>query len=66
MDAPGDQYPRGKLNDDDDGELEMAIGVIGETVIVRFGKPVTWFGMGAHEARGLAELLLKHADSLVV
>ena len=57
-------YPRGKLNEADEGALELRIAVKDRTVIVGFGKPVKWIGLGATEARGLAELLLKHANAI--
>src|SRR5690554_4587002 len=46
-----DQYPRGKLNADDEGQLAIAITTKDKTVIVDFGKGVTWLGLGAEEAR---------------
>lgn len=64
MDDQDDQYPRGKLRDDDQGVARLRIGVHNNTVVIAFPVPVAWFGMGAHEARGLAELLLKHAAML--
>lgn len=36
------RYPRGKLNDDDDGELMIAITEQDNTVIISFGKMVSW------------------------
>ncbi len=58
------RFPRGKLKDDDEGELEVSIGILDSAVVINFGKPITWIGLGVEEARGLAELLLKHASEL--
>ncbi len=38
-------YPRGKLNDSDEGGLKIAIGVQDKTVIVAFGTPTASIGL---------------------
>lgn len=62
--ATGD-HPQGKLNDDDQGGLRMAIGV-DHTGVVRleFGKPVAWLGLDKATALMLADNLRKHAMSI--
>lgn len=57
-------FPRGKLNADDEGALTMAIAVKDKTVVVDFGKPVTWLGLDADTARKLGRKLIKHADTI--
>lgn len=57
------EFPRGHAALDDQGELSLKVGSAGGTVRIDFGKPVRWLGMGATEARGLAELLLQHAEA---
>jgi hypothetical protein len=59
-----DQYPRGKLNTDDEGALETRIAVKDKTVIIDYGKPITWLGLGANDARELAQVLLERADEI--
>ncbi len=59
-----DQYPRGKLNADDEGQLNMRIGVRDKTVIVDFGKPVVWFGMDYHTATRLAADIMRRAEEI--
>lgn len=59
-----DNFPRGKLNADDEGELQMRIGVRDRTVVLDFGKPVVWFGMDYHTAMGLAETIAKRAQEI--
>lgn len=54
-------FPRGKLNEDDEGELRLSVGRKDGTVCIEFGKPVHWFGMPPTEAVQLAKLLLHHA-----
>jgi hypothetical protein len=59
-----DKYPFGKLNKNDEGALDMAIGVEGNTVRIDFGKPVAWFAMPPGFALELAGLLTKHAETI--
>jgi hypothetical protein len=58
------QYPNGKLNEDDNGALTIAVGTEGDVVCVYFGKPIAWFGMPAQDARNLAQTLIQHADAI--
>lgn len=57
------EYPRGKLNDTDEGRLDIAIGVQDQTVIVNFGKKIRWIGMSKPEAIQFATTILKHAGA---
>jgi hypothetical protein len=59
-----DQFPRGKLNDSDEGELQMKIGVRDRTVILDFGKPVVWLGLDYHTAMNLAANITKRAAEI--
>jgi hypothetical protein len=58
------QFPDGKITEDDEGELQFAVGSNPDEnlVSVRFGKPVAWLALPPENARALAQLLLKHAD----
>src|SRR5262249_26020317 len=55
------KFPEGKLNEEDEGELQLGIANDGRKVIIQFGTPVSWFGMGPVQARDLAALLIHHA-----
>lgn len=55
------EYPDGRLNKDDQGAVAMAVGHENGRVVVRFPKQITWIGMTADEAVGLAEALIEHA-----
>jgi hypothetical protein len=59
-------FPQGKLNDDDQGALKMAIAhdKLDGIVRVEFGKPVAWLGLPPPEARQLGMLLLHHASQI--
>lgn len=64
MDKVSKQYPYGKLIKQDEGEMALAVYVEGNAVRVDFGKPVLWIGLPPEQARGLAALLVKHAEQI--
>lgn len=55
-------FPRGKLNKDDEGELKIAIGVRDKTIIMEFGKEIKWLGMDADMALELANSIKEKAE----
>jgi hypothetical protein len=57
-------YPRGKLNQYDDGGLMLAIGVKERTVIIDFGTPTAWIGLDKHTAIQFANSILEKANAL--
>lgn len=59
-----DQFPRGKLSADDEGQLQIAMTVKDKTVIIDFGKPVVWFGMDYHTAMALAGNIMMRAQEI--
>lgn len=56
------RYPRGRLNETDEGELQMGVAVDQGTVILAFGKPIAWLGLTPAIARDLAQTLIHRAD----
>jgi hypothetical protein len=62
--GPTGNFPMGKMNTDDEGELQM--GVTNDpqngTVVLAFGKPIAWIGLYPAQARAMAEALIKHAE----
>ncbi len=60
-------YPRGKLIREDEGQLQMKIAVLPDkkTLVVDFGKPVVWFGLGKREVRALIEGLQKNEAEMI-
>lgn len=60
--GPTGLFPRGKLRSDDEGELKIGVTRDGATVVIAFGKLVSWVGMPADTARRLAQSLLEKAD----
>lgn len=59
------RYPDGKLNEDDEGELALKIGVKDGNVVLDFGKPVAWFAMPPDLAVDLAERLIARATKIM-
>lgn len=60
------QFPYGKADEHDEGELRLAMAADHASGIVRivFGKSVAWLGLPAREARAFAALLIEKADEL--
>lgn len=56
-------FPQGKMTATDEGELRLAVFKRDGTVVLDFGTPVAWIGLDSASAKGLAELLMKYADS---
>lgn len=59
-----DKYPRGKLCESDEGRLTMAISIRDKTVILNFGKDVSWLGLPKAEALALGSALIEKANQL--
>lgn len=53
-----------RLGPHDKGFLQFVVGRKGDTIVVDWGKPVVWIGLGAEMARALANKLLKFADEI--
>ena len=58
------KFPQGKINKDDEGEIQFGVRHDHAHVILDFGKQVTWLGMDPGLARQLGALLIKHADQV--
>ena len=58
------EYPEGRLNENDEGEIRFAITSGGGKLVMNFGKPVAWIGMGRSQAVQLIKVLQEHADKL--
>lgn len=55
------EYTAGRMGAEDDGTLSYAIAAdrLHNTVIIRFGKPVEWIGLGPKDVESLREKLLE-------
>ena len=63
MIGPTGEFPEGKSREEDEGGVEIAIGVNPQNncVEIHFGTSVAWLGFGPDEAEALAQGLVKHA-----
>ena len=59
-----EQYPRGKIANDDEGEADLAITVRDKTVIVAFAKPMNWIGMDKATALAIGRQLIERAEEI--
>jgi len=62
--GPTGEFPEGKLNPDDAGELKFAIGSHNDLVVIDFNTPVTWLALPPETAREMASHLIRHADDI--
>jgi hypothetical protein len=60
------EYPSGRMGAEDDGALSYAITTDTRhgTIILRFGKPVEWIGLGIVEAEQLRDQLTERLMEL--
>ena len=60
------EFPNGKLNDADEGELAIGVAIDKEkgVVLLEFGKPVNWLGLYPAQAREIAAILIAKAGEL--
>lgn len=53
------KYPDGKLGQNDEGELVIAISLLdGNHIRIEFGKSITWMAMNRNEAVGFTQALM--------
>lgn len=55
-------FSRGKVHQNDEGDIRIAMFEKEGTVFIDFGKPTAWMGLDAATARTMAANLLKYAD----
>ena len=55
------EFPEGKVSEDDEGELQLAVGRQGGKVIISFGKAVSWIGIDPGQAEELGNIIIKKA-----
>lgn len=57
-------FPEGKLNEDDEGEIAIAIMIINNKIIIDFGKQIHWIGFTKEQAEQIGYSLIKKASKL--
>jgi hypothetical protein len=63
--GPTGDFPRGKLDEYDEGGLALGISQYKGTVRFDFGKQIRWFSLPPDQAMKFAELILQHAEALL-
>ncbi len=63
MGATG-KFPDGKMNPEDEGELQLGVAHDQDNVIINFEKPVAWLGLPRKEALQFAQMIANHAMQL--
>jgi len=60
------QYPAGRMGAEDDGHLSYAMANDDrhQTIVIRFGKPIEWVGLGLTEAVELRDQLTERIAAL--
>jgi hypothetical protein len=61
---PKEQYPDGKIVNDDEGALQIAIGIDKGVVVLFFGKPTSWIGLDVTTGRSLCQALSAKVEEL--
>ena len=62
--GPTGKFQEGKINEYDEGELKIAVGILEGEVAMDFGAPVAWVAFPSDVARALAAKLIKCADTV--
>jgi hypothetical protein len=60
------KFPQGKIDKTDEGELNIAVNIVDENVVIHFGKKVAWFGMLPEMAVKLAKSIIEHANIIIL
>jgi hypothetical protein len=60
------KYPKGKLNNDDEGELEIALTRKENVIIISFGKNISWIGFNKTLAIEFANAILEKAEEIQI
>ena len=55
------EFPNGKINEDDQGQIKIGITTEDRKIIVAFGKPVEWIGFTRDEAISLCNSIMERA-----
>ena len=58
------EYPRGKIRQDDDGQVSVALAIQDHTLILAFPYPVSWLGLGIADAEALIAGMQAKVDEM--
>jgi len=60
--GPTGKFPMGRISEEDEGEIKIGVTIQKSTVILGFGKQISWVGFTHSQARELAASLIEHAN----
>lgn len=60
------EFPNGKLNPADEGQIKLSMGIKDGVLILDFGTPIIWIGLDKVSAEAMGRNLLLHAARLPV
>lgn len=65
--GPTGQFPNGKINKDDEGELAIGIAsdVKNNVVVIEFGKSIQWIGFPPEQAIEFANMIMKASNEML-
>ena len=50
-------FPNGKIDSSDEGELKIAMGIYENTLIIDFGGPTSWIGLTKNDVKSFISTL---------
>ena len=62
--GPTGNFPRGKLNETDEGELALAVSSEKNMVRIDFGTPVAWVCLSPDQALAFASVIVARAMAM--
>jgi len=62
--GPTNEFPDGKINENDMGELRLGIGTTNDNVVIDFGTSLTWLAFSKQEAIEFARIITEKANLL--
>jgi len=61
-----EQYPDGKLNEQEKGELEMRMAIIQDRIHIEFKTTIKWIALSPSEAKDFALKILDYVNTIVL
>lgn len=64
MPGPTGEFPEGRLNEHDEGELMIGLVAHKGKVVLNFATPVAWLALNPNQAIQIANVLIEKAKAL--
>ena len=62
--GPTGNFPSDRMNENDEGELAIAIGIIDNKVVMDFGIKISWIGLDKDNALAFGNKLIELGNKL--